>query len=105
MGITTALIEDGRIFVLTVADPWTIADLVGAEEADKVIRDNSSFAKVHCLIDARGMHKMPPGALLTGRRTPSISHPTAGYVAVVGANSFVRAVSDIKDFWDKEFKA
>src|SRR5258708_2217989 len=94
MPVTTTLIEDGRIFVVIIVDPWTVAELAKGEEVDKATRDASPFAKVHCLIDMREARKMPPGAILTGRRTPSMNHRTAGHITIVGANSFVRTIAE-----------
>jgi hypothetical protein len=94
MPITVTLIEQDDAVLVKLSDPWDIAEMARAFEQDKAIRDASRFAYVHAIIDLTESHHIPPGVVAVGRSTPSIKHPTAGYIAIFGADGFIRAIAE-----------
>ena len=85
---------DGRIVRLNFEDPWTASDLLKLYQDEQRIFDSAKGHKIHTLADIRRMRGVPPGAL-SRRKSPNISHPSAGYLALVGASTFAKSLAEL----------
>jgi hypothetical protein len=92
MPVTLDLHDEGRIMVLVVEDPWTMNDLKATYPIAQAHLDSAPY-KVHTLADLRNMHTVPPNALWD-RRSPNITHPNSGLLAVVGGSMFARSLAE-----------
>lgn len=94
MPIVKDFSADGRIVRLNFEDPWTASDLLDLYQDEQRIFDNAKGHKIHTLADIRRMRGVPPGAL-SRRKSPNISHPNAGIVALVGASTFAKSLAEL----------
>jgi hypothetical protein len=97
MAATIEIRDNGYVVQVVMADPYKGSDLVPLYEADRRHRDafqqQHPGEKVDLIVDLSRATNPAQGFLQT-RQTPSISHPTANYVLIVGANSFMRAMCE-----------
>lgn len=87
------LIEDGYVLHYVFREPWSMTDMVDVNRRAKEYYDAAGH-KLHVLLDVRGIRSAPPG-FIRARSNPDITHPNAGNIAVVGANSYIRALGDV----------
>ncbi len=93
MPVTIETLNNARIVKLVVSDPWVIDDLTSKYEEEKPLF-NASKVPVHTLVDLRLMRHIPPGAL-SNRKSPNVTHPRSGQVALVGANAFAQVLVEV----------
>jgi hypothetical protein len=90
--------ENGRIVYLTFVDPWNISELLDCFNEDLAHRNKFMTEypgkKIHTVVDVRQTKDIARGTLRL-RAAPALKHPTAGQNVGVGANAFLRSVSDI----------
>src|SRR5947207_7833780 len=95
MPVSLDILEDGRIIRVVFADPFKSGDMYPLFQQDKLHRDQYQQEhpgrKVHLMVDFRQVKSLAQG-FLQARQSPSLSHPTSGSVAVIGANSMTRSV-------------
>jgi hypothetical protein len=91
------ILENGQVIRVTISDPWTSSEFGPLYQQDREHRDSMQLShpgeKVHLLVDMTGI-KNPSQGFLQARQTPSISHPTAGYIVITGANSMMKSMSE-----------
>src|SRR5690606_1900012 len=87
------LTEDGYVLHYVFREPWSITDMTEVNRRAKEYYDAATH-KVHVLLDVRGVRSAPPG-FIRARSNPDVTHPNAGNIAVVGANSYIRALGDV----------
>jgi hypothetical protein len=96
MPMTIDIIEDGRVVRLIVTDPWFGYEMPPLFKIDQAHRDQFHTAqphkKIHLLVDMQA--KTLPLGVFQGRHTPSLSHPTAGQLVLVGANSLLQSMAE-----------
>ena len=90
MPVTLEIIEDKQAFLLTMADPWYISDLV-AVYPDAIKYLDRAAGRVHTIVDVSKVGRIPPRSL-EGRHNPFIEHRHHGDVVVVGAQDFARRI-------------
>lgn len=105
MPVQNELVENGRLFVSTVTDPWTMQELSDASVRLTQIYDQS-LHPVHTMVDMTGSRQMPQG-FIRARTSPAINHPNAGQLIVTGANilvkTLVNAVTTLAHFQRVQF--
>jgi hypothetical protein len=94
MSITLNLRENGHVFHLVFVDPWQTEELVRVYAEEQRLLDQSPF-KIHSLADVRLSRGLAKGALQTARHRGLIEHPMRGTVAVLGASSFLRNLTEM----------
>jgi hypothetical protein len=82
---------EGRVVCFTYTDPLTVSEITDSYAANRKHRDSVQHV-VHCLVDVRGMHKVPFGALRT-RGGPGFTHPRSGVIVFVGASHLARSLA------------
>ncbi|HLY26173.1 MAG TPA: hypothetical protein VKQ72_07525 [Aggregatilineales bacterium] len=91
MSITLESREDGWVVFYTLSTPISFQELSHLQQKDLAIR-NAANHTVHELIDATRLTMIPEHPLRAWT-FPSLNHPRAGFVVVVGGNAFVRMAS------------
>jgi hypothetical protein len=92
MPVTMEFKEGGRICHLVMSDPWTVTELTSQYPNARQIYD-AATSPIHILLELNtktGTWKGARGGILETRTAPGLTHPMAGNVAVIGANSFMR---------------
>jgi hypothetical protein len=86
-------IEDRGLMVITITEPWSMADLIATyPAAEKHL--NAINHPVFTLVDIRRMQTVPSGAL-AGRNSPYIVNARCQKVIVVGANPFAKKLTEV----------
>jgi hypothetical protein len=93
MAATFRVIEDGHAIHYSYSDPWTLEDALQVGEAVLPHYDAASY-RIHAIIDLRNAKSAPAGVLRT-RNSPIITHPKAGHLIVLGANSLLKTMGDV----------
>jgi hypothetical protein len=91
MTVTMEICAEGRVLFFIYADPLTVSEIADFYEANRKHRDAVKHT-VHCLIDVRGMSKVPFGALRT-RNGPGFTHPRSGQIVFIGASHLARSLA------------
>jgi hypothetical protein len=92
MPITFESAENGRLWVVTVKHPWSIAEFLTTYPAMQAHLDSAQW-KVQLLIDFSDAG-MWTGNALQARNAPYNHHPNRGNAAVVTTSPMLKAVSD-----------
>ena len=85
--------EDGHVIYARMSDPLTGQDLTNAFTAQIPYYNNAAF-QVHQIINVEGLKKFPTGIFAVRRASPALNHPNRGLALVVGANPFVRSITE-----------
>ncbi len=93
MPITIKLIHENHILLYTYQQPWIMVDLDQIRPAEQRYFDTTPYPKLHSIVDATNVG-IPPAGILRGRFMPIIVHPKSGRVAVVGAPSIAKTLTD-----------
>ncbi|HLY25119.1 MAG TPA: hypothetical protein VKQ72_02190 [Aggregatilineales bacterium] len=91
MPITLESREDGWVVFYSLCTPISFQELSDLQEKDLQIR-NAVNHTVHELIDVTGLTAIPDHPLRAWS-FPSLSHPRAGTIVVVGGSNLVRSAS------------
>lgn len=83
--------EDGWVVFYTLCTPISFQELSDLQQKDQEIR-NAVQHTVHELIDATDLIAIPEHPLRAWT-FPSLTHPRAGTIVVVGGSNLVRSVS------------
>lgn len=94
MPISMSYAEDGQIIHLIITDPWSLDEMTKLyiEQRQHL---TAAQNKVHTLLDMQATHQIPSGLLSARQGAPTVSHPNAGELAIVGAPNFVKTLADI----------
>jgi hypothetical protein len=93
MPVTTELLQDNRVLVLTYTDPLMNADVLSGIEAFQ-----GAYARatkpLHSINDVTQVTRMPPNllSLIARAQDSPLRHPMAGMFVVVTKSSFVLAL-------------
>jgi hypothetical protein len=93
MSVKGELIENNRIALYTISDPWTLDELITAMNQAEALREQhfDGYHKIHSLTDLSGVRSLPSGNILsTHRQMPGLKHPSQGLLTVAGANTLGR---------------
>lgn len=93
MPVTFAPLENERIMLLTINDPWAIEELMDWYPIMQPYFDRAT-GKVHTIIDLSSTKTLPSG-VLKGRHSPNMEHPSGGFVVAVGTSGVVRSIAEI----------
>ncbi len=85
--------ENGYVIFTTYKDPWGVSDMEDEYRAVRAHRDSVDHV-VHVLLDVSQAHSVPPG-LMRARQNPNLTHPTKGYIAIVGASSLLKTMGEV----------
>src|SRR5258708_10620582 len=94
MPITIESREDNHAIYTKISDPVALKDFDNATVEMTPLYDNAP-GKVHQLVNTSAMRQVPSGLLRIRGNTPIFQHPNRGHLALVGTNSFLRAVGEI----------
>jgi len=83
--------EGGHVFLFVLTDPWTLEELNLKLSQDAEIRDSAKHT-IHAIVDLSGIKEIPIG-LMSTHKSPDLTHPTRGYVVVVGATPLLASLS------------
>jgi hypothetical protein len=83
----------GRVLCFRLSDPLTLYDLTRHDHDIRLLLD-ASRQRIHTCIDARELRTLPHG-LLGLAKSPLLTHPRAGSVAVVGASPLAQTMMTI----------
>jgi len=92
MPATVELLENNRVIYFNYTEPWTIDELNGVIEGAHTYMKNAT-QKLHMIANVRNIHSVPPQIFRT-RNAPILSHVNSGNMAVVGAPSLVKTLSE-----------
>ncbi|MDX2140380.1 MAG: hypothetical protein SF123_20005 [Chloroflexota bacterium] len=93
MAASFRLIEDGHAIYYSYSDPWTLEEALQVGEAVLPHYDVAPH-HIHAIIDLRNAKSAPAGVLRT-RNSPIVTHPKAGHLIVLGANSLLKTMGDV----------
>ena len=86
-------LEVGHVLKYTISDPWEINDLLKLFPDDILYRNKVPF-KVHTLIDAEKVMRVPSG-WLNARAAPGLVHPNSGQFVVVGLHGSAHRLMEV----------
>jgi hypothetical protein len=94
MPIKMELVENGQVIHYVFTDPWTVPELMKLYEQNQAIRDKSP-RKIHTLVNLTRARHLPHGTLSARAYSPDGSHPRAGFIVIVGAQTYLRTILDL----------
>jgi hypothetical protein len=94
MPVELSVSELDNAVVLTITDPWSVAELSSYyPEIERLM--NRSTVKVNTIVDMTRARRPPPGVLSVRLDTPIIHNKNSGRLVIIGASAFVRSLSDV----------
>src|SRR5258708_2429694 len=93
MPMTTEPRENGRVIYIIATDPVTLEDFEKSFVIQNELLDRGT-AKVHQFVNVTQMRQVPRNAIKLRENSPILHHPNAGILVFVGANAFVRIISE-----------
>ena len=94
MPIAIELREDHHVIYTKITDPVSVDDFDNATLIMTPLYDNA-LGKVHQLVNAREMRRVPQGIMRIRTNTPILNHRNRGQLVMVGANTFLRSIAEI----------
>ena len=91
MPVTLESREDGHILYVKMTDPLDLRDMDAKYKEELAFRNTSNFT-MHTVVDVSQLKKIPPSVLTVARRSPTLTHPRHGHLALVGAVAFLEAL-------------
>ncbi|MCS6871451.1 MAG: hypothetical protein NZ571_08330 [Anaerolineae bacterium] len=92
MPVTQVLEADGRILRLTLADPWSVEEMIAAfKESERYL--NAATKPIHLLADLTRTAR-PPQGVMRAREAPNLRHPMGGEIAIFGVNLTGRIMAE-----------
>src|SRR5262245_59017503 len=94
MPITVELREHNRVMYSTFIHPYTLTDALETVEKDKQLRDQFG-GTIHSLVNLSQSGRPPSGILRVASGSPSLTHPTKGKLALVGASFLSQTIVEM----------
>ncbi len=91
MPVRNKLSMDGHILYRVITDPWTVEEVLAADEQMRQHYDRAAH-QVHLLANISGARHLPPAVYRLGRGM-TLVHPNSGQIVLVGATALTRRLS------------
>ena len=86
--------EHGQVICVTITDPWDVGQMTALyAEQDRYL--SMETRKIHTVVDLSLARQIPSGLLHARQNAPTVSHPNAGELVLVGAPLVVKALGEI----------
>ena len=95
MPISGQLLRDGRVYLFTYAERFTVNEIGESVEALQQEVLAHAARKVHTISDFSAVRSLPPNSLGSSRHLVRRSHPMLGTVILVTPSDFIRRMIDI----------
>ena len=94
MPLKFELRENGHVLYTVATDPLN-AEIMNDSIAEQIAYYDNAAGKLHQLTNVSHVTKVPSGILRMRRDSPVFDHPHRGLLIIVGANVYVRSVSEV----------